>query len=47
MREKERVGYYLHASSEKKLLEIVEHELLISIFTPPNLVYNLVKMLHS
>jgi len=47
MREKERVGYYLHASSEKKLLEIVEHELLISIFTPPNLVYNLVKMLQS
>ncbi|KAH9545863.1 hypothetical protein CY35_12G069100 [Sphagnum magellanicum] len=28
-REKERVGHYLHSSSEQKLLEIVQHELLI------------------
>jgi cullin 1 len=28
-REKERVDHYLHASSEQKLLEIVQHELLI------------------
>ena len=28
MREKERVGHYLHASSEPKLLEKVQHELL-------------------
>ena len=27
-REKERVGHYLHASSEPKLLEKVQHELL-------------------
>jgi cullin 1 len=27
-REKERVGHYLHASSEQKLLEKVQHELL-------------------
>ena len=47
MREKERVGQYLPASSGQKLLKIIEHELFTKTFTPPNLVNNLVKMLYN
>jgi hypothetical protein len=46
--EGKRKGWAIFACQDgQKLLKIIEHELLTKTFTPPNLVNNLVKMLHN